>query len=398
MNERVTASLAVLKVNWDKGHDYIDNFVPFVAECARLAPQPEISLPQVQALMRETFGLRIPQGALQTILRRATRQGYLTRTHGIYVRSDAAITTLNFGRTRDDALRRHNALVDRLTQFCADRYKITWSPEEASSALLAYLQDYARPVLAAAIEGHPIPPPSRHVKHAMFIVNAFSMDLYRNDPPGFAFLETIVKGSMLTNALLFSDLSGVTQRFKKVGVYFDTRFLLRALGLAGESLKTACLELIGLLYQQNVDLHVFEHTLDEMNRVLDATARAVRSLSTMRRAYGEVLEHFIDTRYSASDVEFIISRLTRLLHEMRVEIVTRPSQTNPLGLNETKMKETLQQEVGYQNDDARNHDIDSLTAIHRLRGGQVINQIEYCAAIFVTTNTALARAATRFFS
>jgi hypothetical protein len=35
MKER--ASLAILKANWDKGHDYIDNFVPFVAECAILS-------------------------------------------------------------------------------------------------------------------------------------------------------------------------------------------------------------------------------------------------------------------------------------------------------------------------------------------------------------------------
>jgi len=76
MTGQVITSLAILKVNWDRGHDYIKNFVPFVAECLRTAPQPEVSLPELQTAIHDTFGLRIPQGALKTILRRAVRSGY----------------------------------------------------------------------------------------------------------------------------------------------------------------------------------------------------------------------------------------------------------------------------------------------------------------------------------
>ena len=49
MSEHVITSLAILKANWDKGLDYIENFVPFVAECLRTAPQDEVSLPELQA-------------------------------------------------------------------------------------------------------------------------------------------------------------------------------------------------------------------------------------------------------------------------------------------------------------------------------------------------------------
>ena len=44
MNEPLVASLAILKVNWDRGQDYVANYVPFVAECLRKAPHDEISL------------------------------------------------------------------------------------------------------------------------------------------------------------------------------------------------------------------------------------------------------------------------------------------------------------------------------------------------------------------
>ncbi len=62
MHPQAIPSLAILKVNWDRGVDYIDNFVPFVAECLRGAPEPEVSMAYLQKAMIDSFGLRIPQG------------------------------------------------------------------------------------------------------------------------------------------------------------------------------------------------------------------------------------------------------------------------------------------------------------------------------------------------
>jgi len=93
MSERVTASLAILKVNWDEGNDYIENFVPFLAECVRIAPQPEVSLPQLQTLMADTFGLVLPQAALKTILKRVASTTVLQSI----IRSPGTVRTSDMG-------------------------------------------------------------------------------------------------------------------------------------------------------------------------------------------------------------------------------------------------------------------------------------------------------------
>src|SRR5882762_8971397 len=81
-------SLAILKVNWDnQGHDYIENFVPFVAEALRLAPQDTVSVAQIQGLIKQTFGLIIPQGALNMLLKRAAKRGLVRREAGVYIRT-----------------------------------------------------------------------------------------------------------------------------------------------------------------------------------------------------------------------------------------------------------------------------------------------------------------------
>jgi hypothetical protein len=38
VSEQALTSLAILTVNWDRGHDVIESFVPLVSECLSLDP------------------------------------------------------------------------------------------------------------------------------------------------------------------------------------------------------------------------------------------------------------------------------------------------------------------------------------------------------------------------
>ncbi len=397
MAERVIASLAVLKVNWDAGRDYIDNFVPFVVECIRTARDPEVSLPELQTDILSTFGLRIPQTALKTILKRAFKAGYLKRSEGIYIRDDSAVEKINVAAARDVALRRHEALVRKLIDFCETKYRVKWSQEEAEVALLSYLEEHSVPILAAAVEGELVIVPPASVKHAEFLVNAFIADVHTADPEGFDFLETVVKGRMLADVLLYPEIGMVHKKFEAVQVYLDTPFILRALGLAGKNMETPCLEFVNLLYEENARLMVFEHTRDEIHGILDVAIKALRSKGFIDHAFGETLQFFIDSKYQASDVEFTIARLEESFRRLHIHVRTKPAHTAPLGLNETSLQSWLQGSVGYRRQEALYHDLDCLTAIHRLRRGQLFRSIENCRAVFVTTNSALARTSAAFF-
>ena len=67
-------SLAILKVEWDAGRDYIQSFLPFVLEALRSSDKPYISIVEVQSFISQEFGLKIPQGALKTILQRSIKK------------------------------------------------------------------------------------------------------------------------------------------------------------------------------------------------------------------------------------------------------------------------------------------------------------------------------------
>lgn len=398
-SEKVINSLAIIKVNWDQGHDYIDNFVPFIAECLSKSEQEVVSLPDLQNSIKETFGLKIPQNALKTILKRAERNKYILNDKGIYRKNNEALAKFNIVKDREQVIRYHEALIKKLIEFCSKKFNIAWKEEEAESALHAYLEEHSLPILSAASEGLPIQISNNRVKNAEFLVNAFTEDLYKSDPEGVNYLETIVKGRMLADVLLFPELGRVQQHFDNVEIYFDTNFLFRALGYATESLRIPCKELIDMLFEQNTNLKIFEHTLNEMQHILDTAVIILKNPANKKNKkmiYGETISFFINSNYKPSDIEFIIARLPKLLRSIHIQVKEKPLHAELLGLDEKIFESFLKKEVGYLRDEAVRHDIDSLTAIYRLRKGQPEYKIESCRAIFVTTNYSLARASMNY--
>src|SRR5208337_1948445 len=94
-------SVAILKLNWDLyRHDYLQVFVPMVAECIRLSPDSVVSTQDLQREISLQFGLSLPQNVLLTILRRCAKDGYVVREHNVYHRNDKRLATLGFDKLR----------------------------------------------------------------------------------------------------------------------------------------------------------------------------------------------------------------------------------------------------------------------------------------------------------
>lgn len=399
--DRTFASLAILKVNADKGKDYIQNFVPFVVEAARLNGSEVIATEDVRAKVESEFGLRIPLNPLKTILGRAAADGKIGRQAGVFCllpdTDDYDIIV-----RREDFLRQYAGLVTKLIKFVSDRYDTSWTVEAADAALLAYLDRNSMPVLAATVSGSPVVSAPATSQDAYFLVNAFIQHLSQVDYEGFNLLETVVKGRMLADVLLYENLGGVSKPFENVAIYFDTPFVIRALGCSGTNVQAPCLELTQMLSRYNARLYIFEHTLAETEGILERNLRLLREGGLdLLSCRGESLEYFVREDYRPSDIEDILLSLRVTLNRMNIHIKRAPPVTEQmeLGVDEMKLRRILQEEVGYWDPVGKqiDRDVDSVTAVHRLRQGNIEHQLETCGSLFVTSNTSLARASHMFF-
>lgn len=386
------ASLAFLKVAWDREQrDYIDNWLPFVLHAVAIGDSSIVSLPAVQETIRQEFGLSIPQHVLDTVIRRATRQEYFYRRDHELHRYEKVLVESDLTADRRAVERDFQALLEQLSTFAGVRFEAGWSTSDAEVALTEFLEKRSTEAVATLVGGHALPAPP----DSELIVSSFVTHAMEADPKSVELLDTVVRGAFLANTVLYPNLGEVSRRFSELTVYLDTTFLLRALGYTNEAQAEACRELLRLLHEQHARLACFTHTRDEILGVLSGIARRLGRGDT-RRWFGETFEFFIDEGKGASDAELAIARLNSDLETLFVRVVEKPEMEVELSVDERRLREVVGDEVRHKRQDALDKDVESITAIHRLRRGRFFPSLEDAVALFVTTNSALQRASNRF--
>ena len=389
-------SLAILKVNWDRqGKDYIENFVPFIVECARTQPELIITLPEIQSKVIDTFGLKLPQNALKLIVRRAVKRGYFRRENRAVLKIQEKCDNLNFNETRDGVEHTFNAVVAQLVHYANETHQKSWEEKHAESALTAFFTESSLGLVFDLVEvGKSY---QGQIPGDRYIVGAFVDRARETNPQLLENLVLIARGSLLANAMYLPDPGRIGKRFRKTAIYLDTSIIAFSTGLAGPARQGAPLELLELLTAQGAVLRCFRDTRNELQGIIDACAGRLKS-NKLKGAYGPTIEYFLESGKTASDLELMSAQLPKKLRSLGITVVDRPSYEDyRYQVDEAGFDTRLNEAIGYGNPNARTHDVDCISAIARIREGKVVRDVEESRAIFVTSNNQLAFEARRHF-
>lgn len=395
------ASLAIIKSNWDYSQEsYVDNFLPFFLDAAKGASGP-ITPAGAKLHIRERFGIDVPEGVLTTLSRRAAHKQYGRRENGSFIADPTKFDDIrDLNRQKADYLRKQSALVNELVTYAANRFERILSVEDAEDALLNYIEEHSVPILGSVMKGAPYDsrPAPRSSPDTEYIVNSFISDVVSSMPASFEHLETVVKGSMLAVSLYLPNNSELGKRFDRTTLYFDAPVLLKALGYEGEDAKAAAQDLLALSRAAGADLACFTHSVSEVKGILDrSAAKALQGgfHGSHRRATDA---YFASEGFSGSDILLLSQRLEEDVAALGLTIRERPAATAELTVDELALEEVMDASITYSSRDTLLNDLDSLTAVHRLRGGRSSSRLETCRALLVTTNGGLARVGRLFFA
>lgn len=369
-----------------------------VAECIRLAQDDVVSVPVVQTDLQSRFGLTLPQSAIDTILRRVRKRGYIRLKNRVYSRNLDTLNSLPFREVQQQVLQVQEQFISSFVSFCSDKYRVALSTEDAEAAIESFLEQDQLIVADAMVNGTVIPAVKRPVKHGRFLVATFVRHLQEIHGTDLGYFETIVKGHMLANAIFLPDPSRASRNFQGTEVYLDTPFLILALGYGGQARKEPRTELLNLLYETGAKLRCFRHTFDEIRGILDSSAARMGSgdLHQTYGSYGQSIDYFLSQGYSASDVSMLSTRLDKDLRSLEVQIVDRPDYRAEHVINEDQLQTELTEHLGYYSKQAVRRDVESIAAIVRLRSGRECYFVEDCRAIFITNNWNLVMVVNRF--
>lgn len=394
MKNNAIIILAILKVNFDEEKDYLQTFVPIVAEAIRCSREEIVSVPSIQEDLECNFGLKkIPQNTIKAILNKVKREGYIYLDKGVYKRNNDALEKLDFHSVQQNMLKKQEEVNNSLIKYCKEKFNLDWSQSIAENALEIYIEENQ----VFSIKNEVIPNIEIKDNSTKYFIGSFIQYLLDNNSYLLEYLEDVIKGMMISTTLFVKDPSRIKGNFKDTDVYLDTTFVIYALGYAGKAKQEPCKELLDMLYKYGAEIKCFMHTLDEIKGVLYACANKMGK-GELGTAYGSSIEYFISEGKTSSDIILFISQLEKNMNYLNIKLVDEPAYNNRCYIDEKDLSEKLSKGLSYKYDNAVTRDVKSISAILRIRKGQTYATIENSRAIFVTTNNNLVNFINKYLS
>jgi hypothetical protein len=397
-SERLLTTLALLKVNQEEGFTYVDTYLPFLMHCLEEGGHEEVSSPKLQEELREEFEIELPHAVIKRLLREVERQGKAKAKNGVLVVDREAVRGSSLSAAIAEVERGQASLVEALVDFGNGEFKASWDEVLAERQLVRYVNSFSSRVLAAALTGEDLPRPDIKQDHDEYIVHRFAQAVSQRRPAEFDALVSLVKGRMLADAMYFvSESAEKPPSLEQVEIYLDGPPLLFVLGYAGEEMQAPYLELLRLLEAQGAVVRCFEHSVTEAREILDAAAAKAHTGTSSETYQGDVVSHLVRSGKTPVEIELLANRLENSLLKLGINPVETPARKPHLEPDEKGLSGRLQRAINYGNPLARDRDIDSLTAIYRIREGREFRDLEKCRAIFATHNLKLFRTSATFF-
>ena len=391
MSNATLTSLAMLKVNFDQGRDYLDYLRPFVLQVLVASDTSNpVTVQSVTERILEDFGLAIPSRTVEIVIKRITKTNseILKKSSGAYHISGSLPEPML--KNKQVEVKRHiDAVVSGLVEYSKKSVKPLSSPEEAIRAVCAFLSEFDIQCLDAYLRGTAIPNLEETHSTDIVIVSKYVINLQQSSPERFNSFLLLVQGHMLANALLCPDLLDAPQSYKGVTFYLDTPLLVQSLGLEGITKQEAANELIRILCKLGGKIGTFSHSRDELLHVLNGAAHFI----DLKEGRGQIVMEARRKGTTKSDLLLLAGQIDEKLIDVGINVLDTPQYSERFQIDESAFERDLGDEVSYFNERAKEYDINSVRSIYEIRKSTYPTSIEMSQAILVTSNSAFARAA-----
>lgn len=396
---KILASLALLSARWNDDHkSYLDNFVLFLVYSVEVKCQGVATEKEAAAALDAEFGLKLPYAVVRDILKRAAKEKYGSYSGSEFHTNKTSVPKIvaEMQNSRIQSLREQDVLIRKFSEFANSKHSLNWERSVAEGILQDYVEKNGSQLLHQSLSNLQRETESENEGNE-FVFFEWVENLLENDLTSFRWLEEMIKGAMLAMAIVLPTQLETTRKFRSTTIWLDTPLILQLLGFLGSEMREYMIEIIDLAQKQNAKIRVFSHVLNESKGVIRAAAGDIYNLEVQAKP-GSVLAWFRSQKLSPTEILVLLQGIESKLLSKGIDFSDKPDHNEKNQIDEIKLEKVLQDTVKYTNNSTLKVDLESLSAIHRLRAGYVSDRLEDCRHLFLTNNDKLIRASGIFFS
>ncbi|MFN3528593.1 MAG: hypothetical protein ACK417_01555 [Bacteroidia bacterium] len=416
---RTILSLALLKVNWAKGVDYIDCFLPLLVNTISTKEIKSIDINNVSSLRNEIlieYGLDIPRSALITILNRAKKRGYFSLENGFFIVNEDKINLEDNTKVRAEINRAYNFVLKEIQKFISEKAPagISFTDEQVSEGLLSFLKKHDADISFGASELSILPKVESPEK-LRYLICWFVVENWESNPIIVSYLKDISIGHALSSLILYDEFNPFKGKLENLDIYLDTPFILSLLGINGEQRVQLSEEILTQLKAEKVNLYILQTTINEVFNNLDSCKNTLKKGNGIAQSLS--VRMCIENNIKVEDIEQLIADFTNKLENLGIKENQVPGYDDyTLVIDEEKLFDTILESYEKVNRGDKKtrtlekikaqlpdhiertirRDVKVLSGIYRFRKGKIPTSIKDAIAIFVTTSSSLAFASRVF--
>jgi hypothetical protein len=404
-SDRAVRTYAYLTVAFNTRNDVgdvLDCLLPFVSSVVnRDSGSQPVEIGAVADGLAE-FGLKIPVYAVQQLLARLSKRGYLewNAVAHAYLPTTALAEEakqappLSLSDTFDQ-------LEDAITGFArklgldAAPISSTWS-----DALIAFLRsEGAKEAIRSSLVKEVIIGQPKELE--TFIIARFVQYTQESNSDLFNDITKVFTGILIEDFISNVQEIGSPGSYKGLNVFYDTAVLLQALGTSGALLQTATLEMHTTLQGLGCNTYYFESNSSEVQNILDTLEG---SYSRGREIYGETADAIHLGEITIGEIRDMAGTFETRLGALNIfpfpYIYASRQNEDHFQIDEPAFaaalkSEAIKNERGYSEQNATN-DAHVVSLLLRLRRGRSARMISKSNYIFVAKNSSLQRVARNF--
>lgn len=402
MNDKTSLStIALLSTLWEQEQrDYLDILAQFVIQCLPNEINQWVESPKIVEKMRSEFGFDdIPRHVISKVLRRLSKRSscfpqYIQRENREYyvVRKHKSE---EFNRSRKETNNDIADVLNALIEYLQNNYLYqTVDEDKATEYLFHFFGIYG---LAVMHDSRKLLGISSKSNRYDYYIAQFVLENERQQTPVFDKLLKITEGFLIHKAVYFYSAEIKTDfdsRLENVIFYLDCSIVLDALGYDSEEDEAAFREMADLIRKSGGRICVLRHIVDEAGRVIEAYAR--------NRQYRNSFSLIgLDKKKYPSEVYMAMSKpesIESALLEKGIGVVDDPpyeaihvtdTESVYKGILsekaiEAQFRKFAESDTSSLKGDRVWSDVQSLSAIARIRRDGHPISIENCHAIIVT--------------
>ncbi|MBM3253770.1 MAG: hypothetical protein FJZ16_05930, partial [Candidatus Omnitrophica bacterium] len=267
MNNRLLYTYALTKTIFEQRKDYLDTFCPFVLKVLP-SDGSVLTISSVQENIKNTYGLKIPEHSLKSILTRAKDLDYLNIEKWKSKLCEKGIKYLERLEPERDVDRRINELLGDIGSYLNEK---NLSRDEVYKIVLCFINENIDQVIELF-------DPSRtcdiRISKSKFRVYEtkliqYFVDAEKQKPNFWKTLQDIVYGSVLSVSATSSNIAEMNKKFKDIEIFLDSNFIFSLFEFHFPEMNKPAKELYELLRLYKFELKIFDFTVHEIVDVLN---------------------------------------------------------------------------------------------------------------------------------